>query len=49
MKNKKKDRLYLCFRYKCRECPKNRQCEEYLKEVENENTKKKKKDYRLAI
>ena len=24
----KKDNLYYCFRYKCKRCPKNRECEE---------------------
>ena len=31
MKNKKKDRLYLCFRYHCKQCPKERICSEKLK------------------
>lgn len=32
MKEKKnKDNLYYCFKYRCKNCPRNRQCEEDLK------------------
>lgn len=28
MKKDKKDKIYFCFRYKCKNCPIQRQCEE---------------------
>jgi hypothetical protein len=31
----KKDNIYYCFRYKCKRCPKQRECEEEQKRGDN--------------
>ena len=36
----KKDNLYFCFRYKCKNCPKSKECEEKEKRLKNGNNDK---------
>lgn len=31
MKKEKKEDIYYCFRYKCKRCPKNKECEKIIK------------------
>jgi hypothetical protein len=36
MKKDKEEKIYYCFRYKCKRCPKQKECE---KELKKENAK----------
>ena len=45
MKKNKKD-IYYCFRYKCKNCPKNRICEEGDKSGEKRSTNRQQKNSR---
>lgn len=38
----KKDSLYFCFRYKCKNCPKSKECEDKEKIVGDNNGKQSK-------
>lgn len=52
MKKEEKDRLeeiYFCFRYRCKRCPKARECEEKEKKEEEWKKKAKEKDLKESV